>query len=160
MDTRDFLVADAIFHGLVPDEEDITKPGHACLYRVSRPPGASLDNVWLVWIGRCFYRKPRTQVVYRDWDLAFATYWRDISFNASKLERPQYANRNLLKTAVLRCLECLKNSRSELSSLRRASKVQFIQYVAPWHAAIPASGETVSSSGGDRESSSDSDQSR
>lgn len=148
------LLSDAYFHGLLVDPKDESSSGFPCLYRITRPAGTSLDDLWLVWIGKCFYRKPRTQVVYRDWDLAFATYWRDVNFNAAADERPRYPNKELLRRAAIRFAKALQETLSDFSKLRAATRVSFLKYVEPWDASIPMVQDGRSSS----ESSSASDE--
>jgi hypothetical protein len=138
MDYVQRLLTDAYFHGLIVDPEDERFPGFPCLYRVSRPPGTCLDDLWLVWIGtQCFYRKPRTQVLYKDWDLAFATYSRDINFDAATGKVPRYTRKEVFKRAVLRCKERLKETISDFSKLKAATRVSFVEYREQWDASIP-----------------------
>lgn len=128
MARNDRALADAYFHGLIVNPEAESEPGHPCLYRVSRPSDTLLDDLWLVWISSCFYRKPRTQVVYKDWDLAFAAYCIDIKFNASKGEEPRYPNKDMLRRAALRCRNSLRDKHSDFSKLKSRTQVAFVQY--------------------------------
>jgi hypothetical protein len=159
MGEDDRILSDAYFHGLLVNPEDESSPGYPCLYRVSRSANVSLDDLWLVWMSKCFYRKPRRDVVYQDWDLAFATYWRDVTFNAAESERPCFPNKEILRRAVLRCANALRETRSELSRIKASSEVTFVEYVDPWDAAIPRV-QGGHSSDEDSESSSASDDQR
>jgi hypothetical protein len=66
--------------------------------------------------------------LYKDWDLAFATYWRDINFIAATREVPWYTRKEVFKRAVLRCKERLKETISDFSELKAATRVSFVEY--------------------------------
>jgi hypothetical protein len=133
---RPAAINNAFFHGLAVSKTNPSAVGRPVLCEFVRPAGCFLDELWVVWMGPCFYQKPRTQVVYKDWQLAYAAYYRDVLFNSSKGEEPQYKTADHLRRAIQRCLKVVADKGSRPYQVKVASKQVSSEFIEPWDVKI------------------------